>query len=98
VRTLLRWNLGAKRLIAYTIKKYHHPTDAGFLNQTLALNGILGASPDLPTVGFPFTFLEIICQLHQVQLQLSISGIATAIHHIHRVSTLSELLGINMLM
>jgi hypothetical protein len=65
--------------------RFCHPASAQYVNETLALYGILGATPVYPTCGFPFKFLEIFRQLHRVQPRLSISAVATTIHHIHQV-------------
>jgi hypothetical protein len=71
--------------VEYQIRPLRHPASAQYVNETLAFYGILGATPEHLTVGFPFKFLEIFRQLHQVQPRLSISAVATAIYHIHQV-------------
>jgi hypothetical protein len=52
----------------------------------LARNGVLGATPENPTLGFMFELLEGFRQFHRVCPRLTISGFATAIQHMHRVS------------
>ena len=48
-------------------------------------HGVIGGSPEQPTVGFTMQFLESFRQLHRVCPRLTISGVATALQHIHQV-------------
>jgi hypothetical protein len=52
------------REIEYSIKQFAHPAQSQSINHTLAQHGYLGATPDIPRLGFTFQFLESFRQLH----------------------------------
>jgi hypothetical protein len=78
---------GFMSVIEYSIRQFTHPAESRSINHTLAQHGVLGATPDIPRLGFTFQFLESFRQLHRVCLRLSLSATATALLHIHKVRT-----------
>ncbi|KAK1235915.1 hypothetical protein PQX77_000848 [Marasmius sp. AFHP31] len=52
-------------------------------NETLARFGMLGGSPEQPTIAFPFQFLESFRQIHRVCPRFSINGLSRVITNIH---------------
>ncbi|KIY51407.1 hypothetical protein FISHEDRAFT_37411, partial [Fistulina hepatica ATCC 64428] len=55
------------------------------LNETMAYNGVIGATPESPQVAFTFHFLESYRQLHRTCPRLSIEAMARAIQNLHAV-------------
>ncbi|KAK1215200.1 hypothetical protein PQX77_022206 [Marasmius sp. AFHP31] len=52
-------------------------------NETLARFGLLGASPERPSIAFPFLLLETFRQIHRVCPRFSINQLARALTNIH---------------
>ena len=75
----------------FETRSFIHEETSESINETLVVNGVLGCSPDSPTIGFTLHFLECFRQLHRVCPQLTISGIATSLQHIHKVASLYEI-------
>ena len=69
-----------------TERSFTHTVTAKTTNEALAEHGVIGGSPEQPTVGFTFQFLECFRQLHRVCPRLTLWGVATAIQHIHKVT------------
>jgi hypothetical protein len=65
---------------------FTHTVSAHTINETLVEHGVIGGSAERPTVGFTLHFLECFRQLHQVCPLLTLTGVATAIQHIHKVT------------
>ncbi|KAL0062410.1 hypothetical protein AAF712_010689 [Marasmius tenuissimus] len=62
-----------------------HPAASNTINETLALNGMLGGSPEQPNITFSFAFLDAFRQIHRVCPRYSIEGLARSLQYIHRV-------------
>ncbi|KAL0058932.1 hypothetical protein AAF712_014375 [Marasmius tenuissimus] len=52
-------------------------------NETLARFGLLGGSPDQPTIAFPFHFLETFRQIHRVCPRYSLNSLARTVTNMH---------------
>jgi hypothetical protein len=66
-------------------RHFVHDKNASSSIVTLARNGVLGATPDKPVIGFTFDLLDGFRQLHRVSPRLTISSFATGIQHLHKV-------------
>ncbi|KAK1215325.1 hypothetical protein PQX77_022072, partial [Marasmius sp. AFHP31] len=62
-----------------------HPASSSTINETLALNGMLGGSPEQPNIAFTFAFLDAFRQIHRVCPRYSIEGLARSLQYIHRL-------------
>jgi hypothetical protein len=67
-------------------RSFTHTINAKTVNETLVEHGVIGGSPEQPTVGFTLHFLECFRQLHRVCPRLTLWGVAIAIQHIHNVN------------
>ncbi|KAL0562874.1 hypothetical protein V5O48_019204, partial [Marasmius crinis-equi] len=60
-----------------------HVAGAKSTNETLADHGLLGGSPEQPTIAFPFRFLESFRQIHRVCPRFSINGLSRVLTNSH---------------
>ncbi|KAL0567338.1 hypothetical protein V5O48_014650, partial [Marasmius crinis-equi] len=60
-----------------------HVKGAKSINESLAYHGLLGGSPQQPTVAFPFQFLEAFRQIHRVCPRFTLNGLSRMLTNIH---------------
>ncbi|KAF8230800.1 hypothetical protein L208DRAFT_1280109, partial [Tricholoma matsutake] len=65
---------------------FSHAPDAQYTNETLALHGFIGVTPDKPVIAFSFKLFEIYHQLHCVCPQFSFHALSTSLAHLHQVT------------
>ena len=72
-------------LTGYTMCQFLHQPNAKYINETLAFHGYIGATPEKPTIAFPFRLLQVYRQLHRVCPRLSLEALSKTLNHLHRV-------------
>jgi hypothetical protein len=55
------------------------------MNETLARQGFISATPKKPVIAFSFKPFDVYCQLHRVCPRLSLDAFARALNHLHQV-------------
>lgn len=68
-----------------SFRSFAHEPGAKYLNETLARNGCLGATPDQPSLAFDFNVFDVYRQLHRVCPRLGIESFTRALNNLHLV-------------
>ena len=68
-----------------SFRSFTHEPGAKYLNETLARNGCLGATPDQPSLAFDFNVFDVYWQLHRVCPRLGIESFTRALNNLHLV-------------
>ncbi|KAK1218219.1 hypothetical protein PQX77_019103 [Marasmius sp. AFHP31] len=77
------WEIMSIDFFDHKTRKIRHVQGALTANETLTNYGLLGGSPDDPTVSFPFRFLESFRQINHVCPRYSIAGLSRTLTNTH---------------
>ncbi|KAK1223141.1 hypothetical protein PQX77_013995 [Marasmius sp. AFHP31] len=77
------WEILSIDFYEYKPQKVRQVWGALTTNETLTNFGLLGGSPNNPTISFPFRFLESFRQIHHVCPRYSISGLSCMLTNTH---------------
>ena len=74
----------------YSSCSFEHIPSVKYMNETLAHYGLIGTSPEKPTLAFSFQLFDIYQQLHCVCPQFSLDALSKAPCHLHHVSLIQD--------
>ncbi|KAK1217091.1 hypothetical protein PQX77_020275 [Marasmius sp. AFHP31] len=77
------WMIETIDFEGYRQRDIFHPTGSTSINASLVRHGLIGSSPDQPTLAFPLHFLHIFRQIHRVCPRFSLDALAQFVQHIH---------------
>ena len=72
-------------LTELTLRCFAHEPGAKFINETLVVNGYLGAAPEQPSLAFKFNVFDAYRQLHRACPRLGIESFTRALNNLHQV-------------
>ncbi|KAL0575876.1 hypothetical protein V5O48_006098 [Marasmius crinis-equi] len=77
------WEIACIDFYEYYWHDTRHFKGAQSINESLAYHGLLGGSPQQPTITFPFRFLEVYRQIHRVCPRFTLNTLCRMITNVH---------------
>ncbi|KAK1229756.1 hypothetical protein PQX77_007171, partial [Marasmius sp. AFHP31] len=80
------WSLHAMDFSINEAIEFSQPDPGSFsVNDTLLRHGFIGGSPNVPTIAFSLSLLDIFRQIHRVCPRFSLDALARSLHNIHQI-------------
>ncbi|KAL0567617.1 hypothetical protein V5O48_014382 [Marasmius crinis-equi] len=80
------WQIWTMDFTEYiVVEGLRHVRGAKSINESLAYHGLLGGSPEQPSIAFRFEFLEAFCQIHRVCPRYTLNGLSRTLTNINGI-------------